>query len=97
MCRYETKLFGRRTCLIGMSGVPQVRVGVVGQAMQLIGNHIHFMQFYRVQFRLLHVQLFSNCTQMCVITYSYKFCLNDIARQLLIFIIIIANNKIYKH
>ena len=24
---------------IGMSGVPQVRVGVVGRAMQLVGNH----------------------------------------------------------
>ena len=28
--------------LIGMSGVPQVRVGVVGRTMQLVGNHIHF-------------------------------------------------------
>ena len=28
--------------LIGMSGVPQVGVGVVGQAMQLVGNHTHF-------------------------------------------------------
>ena len=28
--------------LIGMSSVPQVRVGVVGWAMQLIGNHTHF-------------------------------------------------------
>ena len=27
---------------IGMSGVPQVRVGVVGRAMQLVGNHTHF-------------------------------------------------------
>ena len=27
---------------IGMSGVPQVRVGVIGCAMQLVGNHIHF-------------------------------------------------------
>ena len=27
---------------IGMSGVPQVRVGVVGCAMQLVGNHTHF-------------------------------------------------------
>ena len=25
--------------LIGMNGVPQVRVGVVGQVMQLIGNY----------------------------------------------------------
>ena len=25
-----------------MSSAPQVRVGVVGQAMQLIGNHTHF-------------------------------------------------------
>ena len=27
---------------IGMSGVAQVRVGVVGHAMRLIGNHMHF-------------------------------------------------------
>ena len=27
---------------IGMSGVPQVRVGVVGHAMRLVGNHMHF-------------------------------------------------------
>ena len=27
---------------IGMSGVPQVRVGVAGRAMQLVGNHMHF-------------------------------------------------------
>ena len=27
---------------IGKSGVPQVRVGVVGRAMRLIGNHTHF-------------------------------------------------------
>ena len=27
---------------IGMSGVPQVRVGVVGHAMQLVGNHMYF-------------------------------------------------------
>ena len=26
----------------GMSSVPQVRVGVVGRAMQLVGNHTHF-------------------------------------------------------
>ena len=26
----------------GISGVPQVRVGVVGRAMQLVGNHTHF-------------------------------------------------------
>ena len=25
--------------LIGMNSMPQVRVGIVGQAMQLIGNH----------------------------------------------------------
>ena len=30
---------------IGMSGVAQVRVGVVGHAIQLIGNHTHFVQF----------------------------------------------------
>ena len=28
--------------LIEMSSVPQVRVGVVGQAMQLVSNHTHF-------------------------------------------------------
>ena len=28
--------------LIVMSGMPQVRVGVIGWAMQLIGNHTHF-------------------------------------------------------
>ena len=28
---------------IGMGGgVPQVRVGIVGRAMQLVGNHTHF-------------------------------------------------------
>ena len=27
---------------IGMSGVPQVRVGVVGHDMRLVGNHTHF-------------------------------------------------------
>ena len=28
--------------LIEMSSMPQVRVGVVGWAMQLVGNHTHF-------------------------------------------------------
>ena len=28
--------------LIGMSGVAKVRVGIVGRAMRLIGNHAHF-------------------------------------------------------
>ena len=28
--------------LIGMSGVPQVSVDVVGRVMQLIGDHTHF-------------------------------------------------------
>ena len=27
---------------IGMSSMPQVRVGVVCRAMRLIGNHMHF-------------------------------------------------------
>ena len=27
---------------IGMRGAPQVRVGVVGRAIQLVGNHTHF-------------------------------------------------------
>ena len=27
---------------IGMSGVPQVRAGIVGHAMRLVGNHMHF-------------------------------------------------------
>ena len=27
---------------IGISGVPQVRVGVVSRAMQLVANHTHF-------------------------------------------------------
>ena len=27
---------------IGMRSVPQVRVGIVGHAMQLVGNHTHF-------------------------------------------------------
>ena len=27
---------------IGISGMPQVRVGVVGHAMQLVGNYTHF-------------------------------------------------------
>ena len=27
---------------IGMSSVPQVRVGIVGHAMRLVGNHTHF-------------------------------------------------------
>ena len=27
---------------IGKSGVPQIRVGVVGRAMRLIGNHMCF-------------------------------------------------------
>ena len=27
---------------IGMSGVPQVRVGIVGRAMRLVGYHTHF-------------------------------------------------------
>ena len=26
----------------GISGMPQVRVGIVNHAMQLIGNHTHF-------------------------------------------------------
>ena len=30
---------------IGMGGVPQVWVGVVGRAIQLVGNHTHFLQF----------------------------------------------------
>ena len=28
--------------LIVMSSVPQVNVGIIGRAMQLIGNHTHF-------------------------------------------------------
>ena len=28
--------------LIGMSSMPQVRVGIVDWAMQLVGNHTHF-------------------------------------------------------
>ena len=28
--------------LIGMNGMPQVRVGVIGRTMQLVGNHTHF-------------------------------------------------------
>ena len=27
---------------IGIHGVAQIRVGVVGHAMQLVGNHMHF-------------------------------------------------------
>ena len=27
---------------IGIGSVPQVRVGIVGRAMQLVGNHTHF-------------------------------------------------------
>ena len=27
---------------IGMSSVPQVRVGIVGRAMRLVSNHTHF-------------------------------------------------------
>ena len=30
---------------IGMIGVPQFRVGVVGRPMQLVGNHTNFVQF----------------------------------------------------
>ena len=30
---------------IGMISMPQVRVGIVGHAMQLVGNHMHFLQF----------------------------------------------------
>ena len=30
---------------IGMGGVPQVKVGVVGRAMQLVGNHTYFCAF----------------------------------------------------
>ena len=70
---------------IGMGGVPQVRVGVVGRAMQLVGNHTHFRAIQEIIVHvtvklhsaspraitlLLLVQLFSNCTQMCVITYT---------------------------
>ena len=67
--------------LIGMSGMPQVRVGTVGRAMRLTGNHTHFgnncthnslncTQFCLVKLLVLLVQLFSNCTQMFVITYT---------------------------
>ena len=69
---------------IGMSGVPQVRVGVVGHAMQLIGNHTfscnsRIIVYITVKLHLaspraitllLLVQLFSNCTQMCMTTYT---------------------------
>ena len=37
---------------IGMGDVTQVRVGVVGHAMQLIGNHTHFRA---IQELIVHV------------------------------------------
>ena len=30
---------------IGMSSMPQDRLGVIGRAMRLVGNHMHFVQF----------------------------------------------------
>ena len=47
---------------IGMSGVPQVRVGVVGCAMQLVGNHIIFVQFK------------NNCTRNSQIALGFTSC-----------------------
>ena len=63
---------------IGISGVPQVRGDIVGHAMRLVDNHTHFknnctrnsQNCTRLRFMLLLVQLFLNCTQMCMITYT---------------------------
>ena len=37
---------------IGMRGTAQVRVGIVGRAMQLVGNHTHFRAISRI---IVHV------------------------------------------
>ena len=37
---------------IGMDGMPQVRVGVVGRAMQLVGNHMHLRIIVHVTVKL---------------------------------------------
>jgi len=38
--------------------------------MWLVGNHTHFRAIHLVQFYLLLIQLFPNCTQVCVISYA---------------------------
>ena len=52
---------------------------LLGRAMRLVGNHTHFCAINCTrnsqnctQLRLVQflIQLFSNCTQMCVITYN---------------------------
>ena len=48
---------------IGKSGVPQVRVGVVGRAMQLIGNHMHFRAIQEY-----------NCTHNSQIALGFASC-----------------------
>ena len=53
---------------IGKSGVPQVRVGVVGRAMRLIGNHTHFCA----------MRLIGNHTHFCAIQDNCT-CNNQIA------------------
>ena len=44
---------------IGMCGVPQVRVSIVGRAMQLVGNHTQFK---------------NNCTSNSQITLGFTSC-----------------------
>ena len=39
-----------------MIGVPHIRVGVVGRAMQLVGNHMHFCAIQEYSSK--------NCTQL---------------------------------
>ena len=59
---------------IGMSGVPQVRVGIVGRAIRLVGNHTHFVQFKNNCTRNSQIALgFASCNYLTVTAwYNYS-------------------------
>ena len=42
MRRYKKSYSEADKPLVGMSGVPQVKVSIIVRVMQLVGNHTHF-------------------------------------------------------
>ena len=51
-----------------MSSVPQVIVGAVGRAMQLIGNHAHFRAIQAYVIVHVTVSGFASCNYLAVIS-----------------------------
>ncbi len=49
---------------IGIISVPQFRVGIVGHAMQLVDNHINF-----VQFKSNCTRNSQNCAWLCLVQF----------------------------